>query len=318
MIHSDQAFGQSMDAVRHTLLRAPMVVREVSEHLAVSLGKGIRVRLLLACSMDGDGMVNPSAIRAAAAVELLHMATLVHDDIIDNAVLRRGLPALHSKFGNEKAVLGGDWLLCAAIKLALDVKIPGDAERKSALARAFVVGAERLCLGELDERANLGDVALEPRIYLRIIDRKTAALFCLAAHAGALVADLPAREIALLIRFARYFGHIFQISDDIKDYCQDEATALKSVQNDLFSGVITLPAILAFAKDATLRPLAKEIITGGGALSFIERIKKSGGVDDAHTICKRYTDKARAAAAALGHRRQHLEALLSAIAPPPH
>ena len=308
-----------MEAVRAALLRAPGPVKEVAEHLASSLGKGIRVKLLMACAMDKDENVTKDAVHAAASVELLHMASLVHDDIIDEAVLRRNIPAAHSKFGKEKAVLAGDWLLCLALRQAMDITPPknnGDESSQIDIARAFLTAAERVCLGELDERGHLGDMGLSARSYLRIIDKKTAALFCLSARAGAMAGGLLSREVGLLVRFARYFGHVFQIADDVKDYSMKEADAQKSVKNDLLTGVITMPAILAFAKEPGLKAMAADVIREGrGIEAFIARLRKTGSVEQTAEICAKYAAKARTLLKdrSMEHRRDVLEGLLEKV-----
>ncbi len=117
----DAAYNEVLKSVRTTLIKAPGPVRDLAAHMAESAGKGIRAKLLIACAMSSNTAVPEDAVRAASAVELLHMASLVHDDIIDEADTRRNVTAAHSKFGKEKAVLYGDWLLCAALRHAASV-----------------------------------------------------------------------------------------------------------------------------------------------------------------------------------------------------
>jgi heptaprenyl diphosphate synthase len=317
---AEDAFSETVKTVKNTLLKAPAPAKEIAEHLSGAMGKGVRTKLLIACAADKSGFVSVDAVLAASAIELLHLASLVHDDIIDEADTRRGIATVHNLYGKEKAVLFGDWLLCSALRRAASMETPyregrNPAENRS-LVCAFIEAAEKLCLGELDERSHLGDVELSPRAYLRIIDRKTAALFCLAARAGAMTADLEPRQVRLLVRFARYLGYVFQILDDIGDFSGDKKSAGKPVGLDIMSGVVTLPVIIGCLNDPPLKSSAADVIRGVyGIEAFRRRLSDAKGVEGANEICRRYAEKAGRLlnAPELSDKRGMLKSLLDKI-----
>lgn len=312
---------RTWELIRRELMGAPAVIREITEHIAQNMGKGIRTMLLAACAMDEDGTVPPYTVNAASSIELLHLASLVHDDIVDDAPMRRGMASVQGRFGKEKAVLCGDWLVCKAVGQAVNLddsvsELAGEPARAVRLARLLIHSAEKICLGELAERAALGKLDLTVGQYLRIIDQKTAALFYLSAHVGAILGGNGERETAALLRFARYFGLIFQIVDDIKDYAMDEASVQKTVRSDLLSGVVTLPLILGFRRDAALRPIALEVMQNRLDIgSCVQKVRESGGIEEAASVAKAFAGKAHAQLARLSarRRRERLEELLGSL-----
>ncbi len=167
----DEAVARAGDEARRLLKSAPAVIRSMTAHLAKATGKMIRARALLACAIGRDGFINPDAVKAAAAVELLHLATLVHDDIIDNADERRGIDALHKKFGEKYAVLCGDWLFCTALEFAASVTSLGSRQDDS--DRSFPRYLTQVLLGEVRQNQNNGNYRLSEREYFRIIRGKT-------------------------------------------------------------------------------------------------------------------------------------------------
>lgn len=204
----------------------------------------IRAAALLACAQGEDGGIPADAAELAAAVEMLHLATLVHDDVIDDADLRRGIPTLQRMYGRRTAVICGDYLLAASLRLAAQV---GDRERYLDLRLPDYVG--RICLGELGQHLNNGNLELTAYRYLKIIGGKTAALFEAAFYAGALFFTEEERLIRRYARLGRQIGMIFQLTDDCIDFESDEATAKKPVRSDYEQGVVTLPLIRAFEQD---------------------------------------------------------------------
>ncbi len=151
----------------------------------------------------------------------------------------------------------------------------------------------------------MGNLDLTLGQYLRIIEKKTAALFYLSAHVGAILGESEERETAALLRFARYLGLIFQIMDDIKDYTMDEAIVQKTVSNDLLSGVVTLPLILSFRRDDSLKPIALEVIQNRLDISScIRKVRSTGGIEDAVSIANAFGKKARAQLIRLPSRRK--------------
>lgn len=302
----DEAAALAAEIVACRLTTAKGAALEITSHLAESSGKGIRTLLLTRCAADGDGNAPASSAKAAAAIELLHMATLVHDDVIDDAKTRRGKPSVQSRFGKKRAVIAGDWLLCASLNLAASIDLSGESGSDNQMTvAAFAKAVEHVCLGELMQESQNGNLALSAPGYLRIISQKTAALFVLAAHAGAHVGGKDESETKQLLKFARYLGIVFQIVDDLKDYMLNEQQILKPAKNDLASGVITLPLIFGLIRVPELKPLVSEAVkTGGDFENVIREINRSGGSDDAKEIIRHYAKKAEKALSKLKNQAQ--------------
>ncbi len=247
----DDAFRLTEQEIQKLLKTAPPLIRPQTSHLAQASGKGIRARALLACALGRDGLVGPGAVKAAAAVELLHLATLIHDDVIDDADLRRGIETLHVKFGRKIAILCGDYLFCLAFDLASAIP-PREADHNkigSVLPSYFT----EICLGEIGECSNTGNLELTEREYFKIIYGKTAALFQAAFHAGFLLSDEPPAAADIYVETGKQLGLIFQLADDCLDFISSQGKAKKPVLADCRHGVVTLPLIYALQTDKTLR-----------------------------------------------------------------
>ena len=271
--------------VETLLMTAPLPVRTYTAHLTKSQGKFIRARAVLACAMDREEKIHKDAVTFAAAIELLHLATLVHDDIMDEAALRRGVPTLQKKFGKRTAVICGDYLLVAAIKELTGVRENDNYRRLDA---SGYVG--QICMGELRQTMNSYNYSLGMFRYLSIINGKTAALFEASYYAGALTAETEEKRLRLYRRLGRYTGVTFQLTDDCIDYETDQAAAGKSVQSDYAQGVITLPVIYTFRQEPGLKEQARE-----GKLptkTLLAAVKNAGGVAYTHRTAKRYYEKA--------------------------
>ena len=248
-------YAASMDAarveVRKSLLGADAAIADVTRHLAAQTGKGLRASLLLAAASGQDGLVPAQAVPAAAALEILHLATLVHDDVVDDAATRRGQPSVQGRFGRKVAVLSGDYLFCRCFSM-----IAGLLGEYPARFSDFSRGMTQVCVGEIEQLRHNLDVDLGIRGYLRIISGKTAALFALAAYSGSILAGETDRGARAHGRFGFLFGMLFQIMDDCLDYEDDEDDARKTVRHDLAEGVVTPPLIYSIAKN----PLLKEAV----------------------------------------------------------
>jgi heptaprenyl diphosphate synthase len=244
----EAAFSAADEEVERTLSASPALVRTYTRHLAASKGKFIRATSLLACAQTKDGWIHPNAVAFAAAIEILHLATLVHDDIIDNAETRRGSITLQKKYGKRTAVICGDYLLCAALKTAASIP-----NKKDYLDFSPADYMSRICLGELNQHLNNGNLDLSVYRYLKIISGKTAALFEASFYAGAVLCTDDRRSLAHYRRLGRYVGMIFQLTDDRIDFEADESAAKKPVQSDYEQGVITLPLIYALQNKPALK-----------------------------------------------------------------
>ena len=190
--HFEDAFLLVKEEVNSALWASPRIVRGYMEHLARSQGKYIRAMSLLTCSMDREGLIIPSAVKLAAAIEILHLATLVHDDVIDDADIRRGLPTLQKKFGKRTAVICGDYLLSVALRMAASIP-----DKKDYLEMDLPDYVMKICSGELLQNVNNGNYDLSVFRYLKIITGKTAALFEASFFAGALLSGCDRSELTL-------------------------------------------------------------------------------------------------------------------------
>jgi len=275
-------------------------------------GKGVRMRLLLCAAMNADALVPENAVKAAAAVELLHLATLVHDDVIDDTPIRRGISTVQQKFGKKSAVICGDYLLCMSLNALSGIEMDGDKERFLPLAVRFSRVLSSICLGEYTQLLHNGDLEMRVPTYLRIIAGKTAALFYISAFFGALLGGEEEEQARALGRFGQRLGIAFQIADDCKDYELSEEEALKPVGNDIAGGVVTLPLIVALKQQPALRDLALEAMKGGRAVSgLVAEVRRLGGTAGAREILLRFDAKARLALRNIpGAKRERLLVIL--------
>jgi octaprenyl-diphosphate synthase len=216
------------------------LIPELAHHLIDSGGKRLRPMLTIAaaklCNYTGDGHV-----QLAAAVEFMHTATLLHDDVVDESDVRRGKKAARLLWGNQASVLVGDFLLGQAFRMMVDV---GSLPALKILSNAAAVIAE----GEVMQLSAAKNTATSEEDYLAIIDAKTAALFSAAAEVGAAIALRPEAEAEALKAYGRSLGVAFQLVDDALDYGGDSAKLGKSVGDDFREGKITLPVILAYRR----------------------------------------------------------------------
>ena len=216
------------------------MIPEVANHLISSGGKRLRPILTLAtaglCGYSGEGHV-----KLAAAVEFMHTATLLHDDVVDDSDMRRGKAAARVLWGNEASVLVGDFLLGQAFKMMVEV---GSMPCLDVLSSAAVVIAE----GEVMQLSAAKDTETTEDAYLAVIRAKTAALFAAACEVGPILAGRPKAEIAACRGYGANLGIAFQLIDDALDYGGTSAKLGKNVGDDFREGKITLPVVLAFRR----------------------------------------------------------------------
>jgi octaprenyl-diphosphate synthase len=216
------------------------LIPELAHHLIDSGGKRIRPMLTLAaaklCGYDGA-----KHVRVASAVEFMHTATLLHDDVVDESNVRRGKKTARMIWGNQASVLVGDFLLGQAFRMLVDV---GNLPVLKILSNAAAVIAE----GEVMQLAAAKNTATTEDEYLAIINAKTAALFAAAAEAGGAIAERPTAEVSALRSYGKNLGIAFQLVDDALDYSGDSSRLGKSTGDDFREGKITLPLILSFRR----------------------------------------------------------------------
>ncbi|MFA5635299.1 MAG: polyprenyl synthetase family protein [Anaerovoracaceae bacterium] len=279
-----QAYNHVKEEVDRTLSTSPLVIREYMKHLTLSTGKYIRTVSLLACALDQDDLIHRDAIKLAVAVEIMHLATLVHDDVIDNAEVRRGEPSLQKKYGRRTAVICGDYLLSVALKTASLAE-----DKEEYVKRSFPDYVGKVCLGELNQHINNGNFDLSLYRYLKIIAGKTAALFEASFHAGAVLSVKEESQIKQYARLGKYIGMIFQLTDDCMDFETTEKVAQKPVKSDFEQNVITLPLIHTFKKMADFKEQAKQ---GEVTREDIDKaVQKAGGLSFTRLIAKKYYTK---------------------------
>ncbi len=244
-------------------------------------GKRLRPLLVLICGGSRDDQV---LVRAAAAVELIHMATLVHDDVVDNALLRRGRPTVFASRGRDAAAATGDFLFSRSFALLAS---NGDEEQVSVLSDACVA----LARGELAQRHDAYRLDVDEERYLFRCDLKTARLFSAACTLGGLAAGRSAEEVAALERYGRRLGLAFQMLDDLLDVSGPAERTGKHRGTDLLDGTVTLPLILADLGLADLR----SVTTREQAEALCDRIATTGALDKTRTRATSFVQEAKAA-----------------------
>lgn len=251
-------------------------------------GKRLRPLLTL-LSARRDLAFSPAVLRAAAAVELVHMATLVHDDVLDHAALRRGRPTVVDAQGAETAVATGDYLLARAF---VELAGAGSPEAVDVLSAA----ALQLSRGELLQRAAAHKVTTTVAEYEERCERKTADLFAAACTLGAQVSCVGPETAASLAVFGRLLGLAFQVFDDILDFSGEEGQTGKRVGTDVRDGTITLPVILALEVRPELgTDLARPGLSEEEVARVIAGVRASGAVERARAVAVGYIEQARRA-----------------------
>lgn len=306
----DAACALVRDEVKCVLSDAPVIVKPYTRHLSGAQGKFIRATSLLACAMDDQDRIELHTVQFAAATEILHLATLVHDDIIDNAEVRRGIPSLQKKFGRRTAVICGDYLLSLALSTA--AKVPYREQCRSFDLPGYVA---QICYGELSQHINNGNLDLSVFEYLKIISGKTAALFESSFYVGASQSGCNADEIKQYKRLGWFTGMIFQLMDDCNDFESTQADAKKTVQSDYEQNVITLPLIHALNRMPALKARMQAQRIPREDLN--EAVCASGGLTYTHDLARRYYKKALKIVDALSlteEKRKRIMAVLNRAA----
>jgi octaprenyl-diphosphate synthase len=271
-------------------------ITEIAEYLRAGGGKRIRPSLLLLASR-GLGYSGPAAIRLGAVVEMVHTATLVHDDIIDGAAVRRGRPSANTTWGNEKCVLAGDWLYMQAFRIALQ-------EKNLRILDLLIELTQQMVEGELLQIQKLGKAVSEAE-YFDLIYRKTACLFSVSMRLGAVLAGASEAEEEALALYGRTVGLAFQIVDDVLDLTATEEVLGKPVASDLREGKATLAVIhssdhgTAADRQAIHRVLDDLGFTRTSREQLQQILTRNGSVEYAMTAAHRYAEQARQALAFL-------------------
>jgi octaprenyl-diphosphate synthase len=279
----EQEFGQDT-------ISSVQAITEISEYLRAGGGKRIRPALLFLsaklCSYQGQG-----AVRLGAVVEIIHTATLVHDDIIDEAMTRRGRPAANTQWGNSKCVLAGDWLYMQAFKIAVQ-------ERNFRILDTLIELTQQMVEGELLQMEKLGkSITLEE--YFDLIYRKTACLFSVCMRLGAILGGASEAQEEALAQYGHDLGMAFQIVDDVLDLTASEHVLGKPVASDLREGKATMAVIHSLercqpeerAKIETI--LRERAFNGVTHPQIIEILERYGSLEAATARATRYAESAQ-------------------------
>ncbi len=288
------------------------LIYQVTRHLFASPGKKLRPTLLFLSSkvLGNDGK---EAVFPALALELIHTATLLHDDVIDEAETRRGRETVNHHWNNLVSVLMGDYLFAKAFKILVKTGVPGLQE---VVSRA----TERVSVGELEQVAELGNTGIEESRYLEVISKKTASLFACAGESGAVLAGGDPHKRAAFRDFGENFGIAFQVTDDLLDLTGDSQMTGKGVGNDLKSGWITLPVIHALRESPekegrAIAELINNEFKDGDLPLIIDFINAHGGLEYARKRAEFFRDEALSSIANLepSEHKRSLEELANFV-----
>ena len=283
-------YSRGMDLVEARLQAAaagyPGALGDACRATLAAGGKRVRPLLTLLCSRRDAELAEP-VLRAAASVELLHMATLVHDDILDRAEMRRGRATVAREFGADIAVSSGNFLLARAFTELVGA---GDAEAVEVLSAAAVGLSE----GEVLQRDDARRLSVTAADYERRCERKTADLFAASCRLGAMLSGLGDEVAAAVAEFGRLIGLAFQVFDDILDLSGDEQAIGKRPGADVRDGTITLPLILALDCRPDLGAiLAQDQIDDFGVDLVLEAVGRCGALEGARAVALGYIEQAR-------------------------
>jgi heptaprenyl diphosphate synthase len=268
----------------------------VTTHLIVAGGKRLRPLLALAAATGGEREATPDELLGAVAVELVHLASLYHDDVLDEATIRRNVESVNSRFGNLVAIVAGDYLLARSAAIA--------ASLGQEIAALLAETLAKLCQGQVAEVRSAFQVTRSFDDYTRAITGKTAALTSTACRIGALTGRRPSNEVDALTEYGHCFGMVFQIRDDILDITATAGELLKPAGQDLAEGIYNLPTLVALA-DPDSGPDLRALL--GRPLGQPEREKAcaivatSSGIAASVDEARMYVERARAATSGIAN-----------------
>lgn len=274
-------------------------VEKLASHLVLSGGKRLRPLLVLLGAQFGrlGAETDPAVVDAAVVVELVHVASLCHDDVMDQAATRRGSPSVNALYGNSSAVLAGNWLLARAGMLAGGLDSAG--------LRLYARVTEQLVVGQMHEVAGPygGRDALSH--YFAVISGKSASLISASLRIGAVQAGAPDAVALALGAYGEHLGIAFQISDDLLDITSESSASGKEQGKDLAAGVASLPVVLALADRRPKARKLRELLSSGAPVTprehrrALELLRASDAMGEARTLMQQHLQRARAALADL-------------------
>jgi octaprenyl-diphosphate synthase len=268
-------------------------VSEITSYLLGGGGKRLRPALLLLSARYAGRSNGRGAIRLGAVVELLHSATLIHDDVIDSANTRRGRPSANSRWGNHRSVLVGDWLYMLSFQMALE-------ERNFRILDILIDLTQKMVEGELIQLEKIGRIDVTEEEALRLATYKTACLFSGCARLGAVLGGLADAGEEALADYGRYAGLAFQLVDDLLDFTASAEQLGKPVLSDLKEGKVTLPLIYAMenghrhARELVARVLEEKEFDSVRPETIVALVQESGALDRARNLAHEYARRAKA------------------------
>jgi len=267
------------------------VINYLGDYLRASGGKRVRPALLILSNYATNGTASDeSVIRLATVMEMLHTATLVHDDIIDNAETRRNRTSVNARFGNQVSVLMGDWLYMSAFETSLK-------ERSLEILDILTRLTRKMTEGELIQLTTLGKSDISEAEYFDILERKTAYLFSACCEIGAILGNAPNDWQIALRNFGMNLGTAFQLADDRLDFTAEEEVLGKPSGADLLEGKLTLPLIILVKKEPQVKSDLEKIMHDGNYQKFsrqmlLEKLESAGLLEETRRMAYTYANRA--------------------------
>jgi heptaprenyl diphosphate synthase len=267
-------------------------IEKICQHLISAEGKNLRPGLTLLTSYAIENKPAPiQIIKAATAIELVHVGSLHHDDVIDSSKMRRGKNSINQEWDNKTAILSGDYLLGKASELATEINVE--------VAKSLSKTISSLCTGQLLELFDLNNVNRTKENYLKTIEGKTASLFATSCMLGTTAHPINT-ELNIEKAFSDYgynLGMCFQLLDDILDYTQDSSNLGKPAGKDLIEGNLSLPAILSIEENLDIGILIKDIFTNENKIeikeieNIVNKINDTNAIDQTKLLAKQYCEE---------------------------
>jgi heptaprenyl diphosphate synthase len=298
---------ERVEAMLHEVIRSDQsMVQEAAAYLIDAGGKRFRPMLTLLAGHAGDP-TDPRLVPCATAIELTHLATLYHDDVIDETTVRRGVPTVNVRYGNSVAVLTGDFLLARASGLAADLG--------PYVSRRLADTIAELCEGQIMETAVAGSLDATSAHYLDVIGRKTGSLIATSCHLGAWLAGAPDEAVAAVTTYGEALGMAFQLTDDILDVVGYAADTGKQPGTDLAAGVYTLPVLETIRGRTDGKEDLVAAISERDVPRALSVLRENGSVDVARSFAEDWAKRARASLGALpsGAARDALAAMAESM-----
>ena len=269
-------------------ISSPAIREKIHDYIFAS-GKFIRSGLCLMFDQVRHGQIQEEKLYAAAGIEMFHLATLIHDDVIDHADMRRGITTMHTDYDNRLAIYAGDYLLIAAGRLFAKSKV---FDRDN---HAFEWSAQGILNGEILQLMNQSNSDMSLKQYLKQIRGKTALLFALATYTGYYDSQDSTRQSKRAFYIGEQIGMVFQLSDDLIDYQSKQAQSGKPQFQDVKNGIYTAPLLFAMDKNAHLKDMiqSQESFTDSNLERIQQIIKQTQALEDSYSLIETYQQKIR-------------------------